>query len=45
MQTNQPPLRTLTVKELYEILWLREESIKQNLINVLEAIGVDSEAD
>lgn len=35
METNKPPIRTLSVPEIYSILWVREDSIKDGLIKVL----------
>jgi len=32
MHTTQPPLRTLTVKEIYFYLWIGEDSIRQALL-------------
>lgn len=46
MNTNQPPLRTLSAAELYEIFWSGENSIKESVLLVLDAIeGPVSEVD
>jgi len=38
MNTTQPPLRTLSAAELYEIFWTGENSIKDSVLLVLDAI-------
>jgi hypothetical protein len=38
MQTEQPPLRTLTAQELYEAFWMKDDSLKDSLIKVFDTL-------
>ena len=38
MNTTEPPLRTLSAQELYQVFWAGENSIKDSVLEVFDAI-------